>query len=196
MAASNFTIDTIDLSMRDPETGNILTANIYRIEGIDRDLSAAQLVMAICLQKAANLEQEIVELMDEMSKTTTTIEDLSTLEEKLVALQDNATVGISFKDIGWTEDLPEGWQSSWKWTDWAGTLITVPTYSGSTLTKSEVQTVITNLETKLDSLNTISQKNMIELQSKTNKRDQTYDLITAMVKSIGTSNNAIAGNMS
>ena len=196
MAASNFTIDTIDLSMRDPETGNILTANIYRIEGIDRDLSAAQLVMAICLQKAADLEQEIVELMDEMSKTTTTIEDLSTLEEKLVALQDNATVGISFKDIGWTEDLPEGWQSSWKWTDWAGTLITVPTYTGSTLTKSEVQTVITNLETKLDSLNTISQKNMIELQSKTNKRDQTYDLITAMVKSIGTSNNAIAGNMS
>ena len=196
MADSNFTIDTIDLSMRDPETGNILTANIYRIEGIDRDLSAAQLVMAICLQKAADLEQKIVELMDEMSKTTTTIEDLSTLEEKLVALQDNATVGISFKDIGWTDNLPEGWQSSWKWTDWAATLITVPTYTGSTLTKAEVQTVITNLETKLDSLNTISQKNMIELQSQTNKRDQTYDLITAMVKSIGTSNNAIAGNMS
>ena len=194
----NISIDTFDLSMRDPETGNILTANIYKVEGIDRELSAAQLVMAICLQKAAELEATIVELMDEMSRTTTKIENLSTLEEKLVALQDKGDVECLFSDIDWKDDLPEGWKSGQKWTDWANSVgVTIPNYSESmrTVGKTDLQTVITNIESKLDSLNTVSQKNMIELQSKTNKRDQTYDLITAMVKSIGTSNNAIAGNM-
>ena len=201
-----FTVDTINLSMRNPETGKVLTANIYHVENIDRDLSAAQLVMAICLQKAADLESEVVELMKTLSATTTKIENLSTLEQKLVALQDETGVSIYFNAKGGTynglgytdEELANiGKSANDKWTTWASELgVTIPTLSGNDwASKSERETIITNVESKLDELNTISQKNMIELQSKTNKRDQAYDLITAMIKSISNMNNAIASNM-
>lgn len=187
-----FTIENLDLSMRDPETGNIVTANIYRVPGIERDLSMQQLVMAICLQKAADLEAEIVEIMNNMSTTTTTIENLSTLESKLVVI-DAASVSPTFGGISWMSDLPKepsGYDTiEKKWTDWA------KSPSIGVKEGTDRASWISNIETRLDALNTTSQKSMIELQSKTNKRDQAYDLITAMVKSIGTSTNAIASNM-
>lgn len=188
-----FTVDTIDLTLNNNETGEVLTANIYRVPGIDRDLSVAQLVMAICLKRAAELEEEIFTIMNLMSMTTTNIENLSTLEEKLVAKQESDSVGTTFADIGWTTNLPAGVSSTDNWKTWAeGSpyYITVPG-----LTKANIATTITNIESKLDSFNTNSQKDMIELQSKTNKRDQSYDLITAMVKSTMAADNTIASNM-
>ena len=50
----------------------------------------------------------------------------------------------------------------------------------------QVQTVISVLEDKMDSLNTISQDTLIQLQSLTAKRDQTYDLVSNALKSFNT----------
>ena len=49
-----------------------------------------------------------------------------------------------------------------------------------------MQTVISTLEDKMDSLNTISQDTLIDLQSLTAKRDQTYDLVSNALKSFNT----------
>ena len=49
-----------------------------------------------------------------------------------------------------------------------------------------MQTVISVLEDKMDSLNTISQDTLINLQSLTAKRDQTYDLVSNALKSFNT----------
>ena len=45
---------------------------------------------------------------------------------------------------------------------------------------------ISSLEAKMDEKNTFSQKTMIELQSFTSKRDQSYDMISNVLKSINT----------
>ena len=51
---------------------------------------------------------------------------------------------------------------------------------------------ITALESKMDEKNTFSQQKMIELQSLTNKRDQSYDMISNVLKSLNTT---IIGNI-
>ncbi len=55
--------------------------------------------------------------------------------------------------------------------------------------------LITDIESKMDSLNSFSQEKMIELQSETNKRDQAYDMITNILKSMNTVEVGIVNNM-
>ena len=73
--------------------------------------------------------------------------------------------------------------------------LSVEEFWKSTWSAADVDKILEAIETKLDSLNTTSQKDMIALQSETTKRDQTYDLISAMVKSISTGNTSIGSNL-
>ena len=56
-------VDQIYLSMTDPDTGAYLTADVYTVDGVYeadgvtlRRLSVGQLVMALCLKRATDLE--------------------------------------------------------------------------------------------------------------------------------------------
>ena len=60
---------------------------------------------------------------------------------------------------------------------------------------SNTDELITEIESKMDSLNSFSQQKMIELQSETNKRDQSYDLITNILKSLNTVQVGISNNI-
>ncbi len=60
---------------------------------------------------------------------------------------------------------------------------------------SDTDELITQIEAKMDSLNSFSQQKMIELQSETNKRDQAYDMITNILKSLNTVQVGIVNNM-
>ena len=60
---------------------------------------------------------------------------------------------------------------------------------------SSTDQLIKDIESKMDSLNSFSQQKMIELQSETNKRDQAYDMITNILKSINTVQVGIVNNM-
>ena len=51
---------------------------------------------------------------------------------------------------------------------------------------------LTALEAKMDERNSFSQQTMIELQSLTNKRDQTYDMVSNVLKSLNT---VLTGNV-
>ncbi|MBO4736045.1 MAG: hypothetical protein J5614_06580, partial [Paludibacteraceae bacterium] len=82
--------DTIDLSMSDPD-GFFYTANIYYVDGVidatgaNRPLTMGQLVMAICLARASDLELEIVRLMNEMCVQSEQLEGLTKIEEEVVS---------------------------------------------------------------------------------------------------------------
>ena len=60
---------------------------------------------------------------------------------------------------------------------------------------SSTDELITQIESKMDSLNSFSQQKMIELQSETNKRDQAYDMITNILKSLNTVQVGISNNI-
>ena len=67
--------------------------------------------------------------------------------------------------------------------------------SPSSYLPSSTDDLITEIESKMDSLNSFSQQKMIELQSETNKRDQAYDMITNILKSMNTVQVGIVNNM-
>ena len=200
-------IDTFDLSMTSPDTGRYLTANFYTVDGVTnadgslRQLSIGQLVMAICLNRASKLETDIIALMEEMNTTSAELKIMTTIEEKVV---------------GWTTANPQphpGYEHLYHDTiSGTGTNYDGKTYmdvlrsmgiigdgiecvrwSGSPDPNDIMyDDFITALESKMDEKNTFSQQKMIELQSLTNKRDQSYDMISNVLKSLNTT---IIGNI-
>ena len=191
-----------DLSMVSPQSGEFLTARAYTVEGVTnvdgslRQLSIGQLVMAICLQRASKLEADIIALMEEMSTTSAQLADMTKIEQAVIddfaANQNghaynlnNVTVTSSTSAIQLLRDL-EVINSS-------------QTYvrNDSILSNADIMydDFITQIESKMDEKNSFSQQKMIELQSLTNKRDQSYDMISNILKSLNTTMTGIVNNM-
>lgn len=198
----------IRMSMRNPETGRYNTANVYTLEGVYndkgelRELSMTQLVMAICLQRGTSLENRIVNLMDTMAKSTDNLSALAKLESILVA--------GTYNGKNWTEEdkfnglnLNAEDRPVWRKVDANGnftgndaTYTTLQNYLTEfgisyTIGTTTIAELITKIEEKIDSFNTISQELLIEIQSQTSKRDDTYALASNVIKSMYTQ---LAGN--
>lgn len=194
----SFATQQIELSMCSPQTGLPLTANVYTIEGVTEDgaprlMSIGQLVMAICLQRASALEDQIIGVMDDINENTQTLEALTYVENRLVELVE---VGRSFNPKG--QNVRYGDQTMTFWDFLTGCGITLPAlhdpdtgHTTSWWSYDDTQAAISLIEDKMDSLNTISQDTLIQLQSLTTKRDQTYDLVSNVLKSL---NNVLVGN--
>ena len=198
-------VDTIDLSMASPETGEYLTANVYFVAGVTdatgalRPLSIGQLVMAICLQRAADLESRIIEKMAEMEATSEKLTSLTELEQGVV-------------DYYATDPSDHAYNL-------ATHTVTTGYYAGQTcqyalraegiigdgvryVRNDSVQSsqdilysdFVSGIESKMDEKNSFSQQSMIELQSLTNKRDQSYDMVSNILKSLNTVMTGIVNN--
>ena len=190
--ATGFETVHFDLSMCDPEYGTPLQANAYHVEGIRnvdgslRDLSIGQLVMAICLQRASELETSIISQMNSMSLVTANLEALTNAQAKFVGKE---TLNFTFPA---GEELYLSWDGgpSVEISD-SNALITwlrrSPDGPGLTIANdATVDDVVQAISSKMDSLNSVNQQDLIQLQSLTSKRDQSYDLITNVLKSFNT----------
>lgn len=187
-------VDSFDLSMVSPETGRFLSANFYTVEGVTnvdgtlRELSIGQLVMAICLKRAAELETNIIALMEEMNDTSAKLEKMTEIENVLLAY------GVYMSDITKNGVVYNG--TNYTCRDF---LVTIVGMSSSDVPSGHVTAdstdFITALEAKMDEMNSFSQQKMIELQSLTNKRDQSYDMISNILKSLNTTMIGNVNNM-
>ena len=201
-----FQVDTIDLTMRDPSTGRFRTANIYTIDGIEnadgslRELSIGQLVMAVCLSRASEMENSIINLMEKMNTTSSQLAAMTEIEEKLleffnasssnvVATLANYPIssgdyaGTTFKDFLVAQEVIGSGKD----------------YVRSDAVLSDADVLLKDftsaLESKMDQMNSLNQRDMISLQSMTNKRDQAYDMISNILKSLNTTMTGIANNV-
>jgi len=199
-----FTTGTIELSMMNPETGNRLEANVYYVDGVldatgaPRPLSMNGLVMAVCLSRATELEADIVALMEAMAENTKKLEYYSAIEAEMANWYE-ANPETTFVPADITRDLyPElydlihreegGDQPTWKeFLEEVG-----EDSSKTSWTYDEFEKLMMKLEDKMDSLNTLSQEQLIDIQSQTSKRDDTYNLISNMLKSMNT---VLTGNV-
>ena len=195
-----------DLSMVNPESGEFLTARAYTVEGVTnadgslRELSIGQLVMAICLNRAARLEMGvwdntqqkyvdgIIPLMEEMNDTSAQLAALTEIENDILdggANMDNInTSHVTYNGRDYT---------------FYNFLVNVMKFSASEVPTDFADAsdtdLITLIESKMDEKNSFSQQKMIELQSLTNKRDQSYDMISNILKSLNTVLVGNANNM-
>ena len=182
-----------DLSLVSPETGEYLTARAYTVDGIlgvdnqPRLLSIGQLVMAICLQRAASLEAGIITLMEEMNSTSVKLELMTQIEADIL------DGGANMANINTSHVTYEGRDY-----DFRAFLVNVVRMDAASVPSDFVSATdtdfITALEAKMDEMNSFSQQKMIELQSQTSKRDQAYDMISNVLKSLNTVQVGILNN--
>lgn len=206
-----FTVTTFDLSLTNSETGNPLVANLYHVDGISRALSIAELVMAICLQKATEIESAIITRMEAQSKMTVNLESLTEIQAALTAKMtppnaqtDGLETVAQLRSLGLAFDVSLIWYKE------DGTMVRgkqgqktyaeIETFLKSTAEvkidsgMTTIAEVVQAVSSRIDELNTTNQKEMIELQSDVAKRDNRYELITNMLKSIGTMNLNVVSN--
>jgi hypothetical protein len=190
----SFTTHTIDLLVNDPthktriqdhfaEGQTSLTANYYTVPGVTnpdgtpRALSIGQLVMALCLQRATELEAEIIKIVEDLNKTSEDLERLTEIESAIVNATDSSvnlkTTKLKGTDISYYDFLTNS--------EYGMGIKNVPETANSSS-----EQLITDIEAKMDSHNSFSQQTMIDLQSQTAKRDQSYDMISNILKSLNT----------
>lgn len=204
-----FGTELMPLTMRNPETGRILTATVYTVDGIDGVLSMGQLVMAICLSRAADIESDLIKLMNEVDQTSAKLKGLTKIQAELVKWYEENPVdkkyGFEMTDESWRYDYVDPENSAnnktynnknWRefLTDETGCGMTDDLLKKDTLTRAEVETLINAVSDTLDGNNSISQDQLINMQSLTTKRDQSHDMVTNILKSfnsqeIGNANN-------
>ena len=194
-------LDLNTYRVHDQETGTEASrtaqANVYTVDGVTdstgapRQLSIAELVMVVCLARAAEKEAAVIKLIGTMSNNTATLEGLTDVESKLLEGANITTITGNYLYNGVTYTNAVDFLAA------AGINFTIassdPNVPGTLGTPLEE--VLTQIESKMDSLNSFSQQKMIELQSETNKRDQAYNLITNILKSLNTVQVGISNNI-
>ena len=209
MSTDYFQTKSIDLSMKNPQSGVLLAANVYTLAGVTeagsttlKKMSIGQLVMAVCLSRATELEATIVSEMTAMAKTTDKLEEYSNVEADLAAWQKaNPTATLSVSDI---TDASKKYSTTYPnlYATFSNKDEREEFLSGIGMNKlatswsvDEVDEMMQNVEEQMDSLNTISQEQLIEIQSLTSKRDDTYSLISNVLKSLYTVMTGNVNNM-
>lgn len=193
-----------DLAMVDPETGFYKTACTYTIDGVTnadgslRELSIGQLVMAICLQRASDLENRIIEEMAKLEQTTELLQDLTAIEQDVVNEFANNQNGHAYDLTSKTAPSGKSYLDLLRSSE-VGVMNSSQRYvrNDSVLSTADIllSDFTTNIESKMDEKNSFSQQTMIELQSLTSKRDQSYDMISNILKSLNTVLVGNANNM-
>lgn len=219
MATNTFNVESINLSMRDFSTQvpgysdpsgydkedestwpSYHTANVYTLAGVTgadgkpRKMSIGQLVMAVCLSRATELEAKIVAEMAAMATTTDELESLSKVEADLAAWQKaNPTGTLSVAEIEkdekgvYSTSYPNLYATFVDETKRTAFLTDVGmSTSAKSWTADEVDELMQSTEKLMDSKNTMSQEQLIDIQSLTSKRDDTYSLISNVLKSLYT----------
>ena len=160
--------------------------------GVTRTMSVAQLVMAICLERATEKEDAVVSIMENMAIVTSNIEVVSDIESKLLELGDGESINslTGLWTVAWTDD--DGVVHEDSYTTAQAALNRLGITANTSLTPDAI---IANMEAKLDELNTMSQEQMILLQSETNKRDQAYEMSSNILKSLYTVLTGVANNV-
>ena len=190
-------VDTVEfnLSMPDHDTGMYLTARTYSLTVKDADgatetlltnLSIGQLVMALCLERAVAKEKEIMETMNSLNTTSSQLEALTSIETDVVAATDTSKVNLKNKTLTYNGST----YTYFAFLDEVVKLDVVPETACATDNE-----FVTSLERAMDERNSINQQTMIELQSATSKRDQAYDMISNILKSLGNVMSGILNNL-
>ena len=185
-----------DLSMADIDTGMRLQAKTYSIQVENADgvmetklsgLSIGQLVMAVCLERAVEKENEIISIMNTLNNTSSELENLTEIETAIVNVDAKSSQSVNLATKTLTNKPDYTYQAYLQ--ELLGDSVTVPATANS-----DSSELITQIETAMDKRNSINQQTMIELQSATSKRDQAYDMISNMLKSLHTVMTGIVNN--
>lgn len=178
--------------------------------GSATDLSMSQYVAAICITRASELEAESVSLMETLSANTETLEILADIEAEMMEtvyvegtyyVKDFAVTVNGKTYQSWVEYLKQ--ELDFQFTSQGYLCLPPPSYYDKGiipdqyyvyLLEDEYQNLISLLESGMDSLNSLSQDVMLDLQALLDKRDQSYALLTGVLRLCGESTASIVNH--
>lgn len=177
-------------------TAERITAKTIRLYDYGTEatgLSLDQYVAALTINRASDLEAESVTLMEELSQNTSDLEILAQAEENAIAaVYSGGTYYV--KDFSVTHN-----GESMSWFVYITAVLGCDLYANDVhiypdsstyedgieegqayigFNVSQYEDLVSELESKMDALNSLSQDLMIDLNALLDKRDQSYTLLT------------------
>ena len=169
-------IQQIGTSRYAPEGANAVC--LYAVEGAE-GLTLGQLVAAVCIHRGAHLEARAVARMNKMTVNTTFLEAMSSVCAQLLN-------GKWLDDVA---DIPDSYEMraaarGCKIKEFIQTECGL-TIGGTDENYTNRMAVIGQLKSRMDSVSTASQEDVIELQSLVNWRDMTYNASSTVLSRYG-----------
>ena len=174
---SEILIETVGTNRYAPAAAQSVDTYIYNGSA---DMTLGQLVMAVCIRRAAALETASVEKMNELNATNVKLQAYSKVMEQL-ATADSLDTAIDIASTGFTPSKVSRTATIREF------LVTECGISSTSLpsslsTSADREKAIDALKALVDPLSQTSQEQTIDLQSLVSRRDVTYNTSSATVK--------------
>lgn len=155
-------------------------------------LTLPQLMMAVCIRRAAVIESQSVLKMNEINASAAWLEVLATVGETI--LTQNSLK--SRLDLSKTDYVPTKVSEKTTYKEFLIQEVgldetSVPDRLSTTDQRTKLYRQLTD---KMSAASTTNQEQMIELQSLVSRRDSTFNASAATIKRFGTTMNTVAGN--
>ncbi|MEK5252048.1 hypothetical protein NST74_01085 [Paenibacillus sp. FSL F4-0125] len=175
-------------SVKDALNGNATQNSVGSVNGVGgvtqvniqgMDLETA--LMAVQSSRASMLEDQLKDQIESVQAKNETISKL------------NQLLGIINEELG---KLPSGTEANAavKLADDKGAMFTAMSMA-IPQTKGELESLLGQIKSQIDSASNSQQMDMLRLQSLSNKRNEAFDVMTNFVKKMEDSRNSIIGNM-
>lgn len=166
--------DSIRQAIGASATSNAIGINMSNIQGMDLETA----LMAVQSNRANLLDQQLRDQINQIQSRNEMISKLSTLLGRLQQLQPGkgsaalpAELRLELKNAG----------------------VNLPT--AEVLKGEEWTSLMAQLKTKIDSISSSQQMDMLRLQGLSNKRNEAFDVMTNFIKKMQESRSSIIGNM-
>lgn len=198
---------TSDPTGSNPTTSTVSVPVGYQVTFPDNSTLSVgnllQLVIVICLNKAAEAERTVASLMEEIAQNSNLIASANSAAETLLTCSLDGTISADVI-IGYCDEDGVSRSAKLGWVVYNRLGITTVNFDGNpaypvpttgALSYGMCQAILTEVSNKLDSLNSLSQERMITLQAYIDKRDQAYELSSNITKLFGTGFAMVARNV-
>ncbi len=180
--------DAVYNSVKDALNGNATQNSVGSVNGVGgvtqvniqgMDLETA--LMAVQSSRASMLENQLKDQIESVQAKNETISKL------------NQLLGIINEELG---KLPSGTEANAavNLADDKGAMFTAMSMA-IPQTKGELESLLGQIKSQIDSASNSQQMDMLRLQSLSNKRNEAFDVMTNFVKKMEDSRNSIIGNM-
>ncbi|OMD44073.1 hypothetical protein [Paenibacillus odorifer] len=180
--------DSVYNSVKDALNGNATQNSVGSVNGVGgvtqvniqgMDLETA--LMAVQSSRASMLENQLKDQIESVQAKNETISKL------------NQLLGIINEELG---KLPSGTEANAavNLADDKGAMFTAMSMA-IPQTKGELESLLGQIKSQIDSASNSQQMDMLRLQSLSNKRNEAFDVMTNFVKKMEDSRNSIIGNM-
>lgn len=162
---------------------------LYDFDDVE-GLTLPQLMMAVCIRRAAVIESQSVLKMNEINASAAWLEVLASVGEAILT-KNSLTATL---DLSKTDYVPTKVSTKTTYKEFLTQEVGLDSVPDRLSTADARTKLYRQLTDKMSAASTTNQEQMIELQSLVSRRDSTFNASAATIKRFGTTMNTVASN--